>query len=156
MRWLRGRRKWLLLSLAAILLIGMAPLHFSGDSTRSRALLLGLERRYGTGGEHHPVYIEGGPRALAGIAAVGRQPVEVVSRGELAARYAGKEVAPELTTVTVDECHGVLGLRYSVTVSSFGYRVPGATAIPWGGTHIYYFRQWGGLLWADGEDFIAH
>lgn len=154
MRWLRGRRKWL--AIAAVVLAGAAPLHLAGDATRDRALLRGLERRYAAGGGRHPVYIEGGPRALEGVTAVGRQPVEVVSRGELAARYAGGPVAPALTTVAVEEHHGLPGVRYTVTVSSFGFPTPGATAIPWGGTHFYHFRQWGGLLWAGGEDTITH
>lgn len=156
MRWPRGRRKWILLALAAIVFAAVIPLYFAGDWTRDRAALIGLERRYGAGGERDPVYIEAGPAVLKGLTAVGRQPVEVISRDELVARYCGKEVAPELTTVTVDEQRGWLGLRYSVTVSSSGLLVPGATAIPWGGTRIYQFRQWGGLLWADGEEFIAH
>lgn len=155
MLWLRTRRKWLLLTLAAILL-AVVPLHLAGDETPSRAMLFGLERRYGAGREHRPVYIEGSHRMLEKMSAIGRQPVEVVSRAELVTRYAGSEVAPELTTVTVAEQHGAMGVRYSVTVSSFGYRVPGATAIPRGGTRIYHFRQWAGFLWADGEDFIAH
>ena len=151
---LRGRRKWL--AVAAVVLTGVVPLHLADDATRDRALLRGLERRYGDGGERDPVYIEGGPRALAGLSAVGRQPVEVVSRGELAAQYAVKKVAPALTSVTVDEQWGILGIRYSVTASSSGFPVPGATAIPLGGTHIYHFRQWGGMLWSAGEDFNAH
>ena len=156
MKWLRGRRKWLVLSLLAVGLAVALPFHIAGSGTRDRAVLRGLERRYGEGREHGPVYIEGGRQVLAGVTALGKQPVEVVSRGELTTRYAGKTVAPELTTVTVEECHDLLGVRYTVTVSSFGFRVPGATSFPWGGTHVYHFRQWSGLLWADGEDFLAH
>ena len=152
----RGRRKWLMLTPVAVLVIAVIPLHFAGNSSRSRALLLGLERRYGAGDEQHPVYIEGGPAALSGLTTVGRQPVEVVSRADLITRYAGKEVAPELATVTVQEEHDLLGVRYVVTVQSFGFRVPSATTFPWGGSHLYYYRQWGGLLWEDGKVDVAH
>lgn len=142
--------------LAAVCVAGVAPLHFAGCSVQNRVVARALERRYAAGDNALPVYIKIGPNVPLGLTAIGRQPVEVVSMSDLVARYTGKAFAPELTTVSVSERRGLLGIRYSVTVSSNGLSVPGATAIPLGGARIYHFRQWGGLLWADGEDFIAH
>lgn len=139
----------------AVVLAAVVPLYVAGDAARDRVVMRALERQYRAGGNPESVYIESGPGVPPGLAAVGRQPVEVVTRDELQTRHAGKPTAPALTTVFVRAERGLLGVRYAVSVSSSAVMVPGATSWPLGGSHTYYFRQWAGLPWGVGDVFTA-
>lgn len=150
------RFRWLVAGLIVALSVAAVLVWLEADAGPNQAAQAGLHARFGGGGAIGPVYIEPGPHLAVGPGQIGRQPVEGVTRHILLARYAGQEVAPELTTVTVQRERDVSGTRYRVVVMSGPVDVPGAKMYPIGGARVYVFRSWAGRVYLIDEKVITY